>query len=221
MTGSPHPPRPLFIGVAGGSGSGKTTVVRKLTERVDADGVSLVHHDSYYRDFGALSPEERAAVNFDHPDALETELLVRHLDTLASGSPIEVPIYDFRTHTRSPATRTVRPHPVVILDGILILAEPELRKWMDIKVYVDTDADLRFIRRLRRDVEDRGRTAESVIAQYLRTVRPMHLDFVEPSKRWADLILPEGGYNEVAVDMLVAKVHQVLEARKGRPPGVA
>ena len=205
--------RPLFIGVAGGSGSGKTTVVRKLTERVSADGISLLHHDSYYRDFSELTPDERAGINFDHPDALETPLLVEHLDALAGGATVEVPVYDFRSHTRTPETRTVRPHPVVILDGLLILAEPELRERMDVKVYVDTDADLRFIRRLRRDVEDRGRTADSVIAQYLRSVRPMHLEFVEPSKRWADIIVPEGGYNEVAVDMLVTKVDQVLGAR--------
>jgi uridine kinase len=203
--------RPLFIGVAGGSGSGKTTVVRKLTERVAAEGIAILHHDSYYRDFAELSAEERAAINFDHPDALETPLLVEHLDTLAGGGSVDVPTYDFRSHRRLAETQTVRPHPVVILDGLLILADPEVRSRMDIKVYVDTDADLRFIRRLRRDVEDRGRTPESVVAQYLRTVRPMHLEFVEPSKRWADIIVPEGGYNEVAVDMLVTKVHQVLD----------
>ena len=206
-------PRPLFIGVAGGSGSGKTTVVRKLMEKVATDGVSLIHHDSYYRDYGHLPPEERAAVNFDHPDALETPLLVEHLRALASGEAVEVPIYDFRTHARSSSTRTVHPHRVVIVDGLLVLAEPEIREMMDIKVYVDTDPDLRFIRRLRRDIEQRGRTMESVVQQYLRTVRPMHLEFVAPSRRWADIIVPEGGHNRVAVDMLVTKVDSILARR--------
>lgn len=206
-------PRPLFIGVAGGSGSGKTTVVRSLMESVAADGVSLLHHDSYYRDFGHLSADERARINFDHPDALETPLLVEHLEKLARGDEVDVPVYDFRTHSRTDETRTVPPHRVVIVDGLLILAEPEIRRRMDIKVYVDTDSDLRFIRRLTRDMEERGRTMESVIEQYLGSVRPMHLEFVAPSRRWADIIVPEGGHNRVAVDMLVTKVGAILGMR--------
>jgi uridine kinase len=205
--------RPLFIGVAGGSGSGKTTVVRKLMESVATDEVSLLHHDSYYRDYRHLDTEQRSKINFDHPEALETPLLVEHLRALARGETVEVPVYDFRTHERTGRTRTVHPHRVVILDGLLILAEAEVRRMMDIKVYVDTDPDLRFIRRLQRDVEERGRSPESVIRQYLETVRPMHLEFVAPSRRWADIIVPEGGYNEVAVDMLVTKVDSTLETR--------
>ena len=204
---------PLFIGVAGGSGSGKTTVVRRLMDAVAADGVSLIHHDSYYRTFDHLPPEERARVNFDHPDALETPLLVEHLRALSRGDTVEVPVYDFHTHTRTSRTRTVRPHRVVIVDGLLVLAEPGVRDLMDIKVYVDTDPDLRFIRRLTRDVEELGRTVESVIEQYLSTVRPMHLEFVAPSRRWADIIVPEGGHNRVAVDMLVTKVDSILGMR--------
>lgn len=201
---------PFAVGVAGGSGSGKTTVVRAIMEGVAPDTVSVVHHDAYYRDYGHLPAEERARVNFDHPDALETPLLVRQLGELLGGRSIDVPVYDFRTHTRTSETRTVHPSRVVIVDGLLVLAEPALRELLDVRVYVDTDADLRFIRRLRRDLRERGRELESVVRQWVETVRPMHLEFVEPSKRWADVIVPEGGFNRVAVDMLVTKLRQVL-----------
>jgi uridine kinase len=202
--------RPLVIGVAGGSGSGKSTVVREIVRGVAPEAVSIVYQDAYYRDYGHLPHEERAAINFDHPDALESDLLVEHLDALLTGRDVAVPIYDFKTHTRRPETETVPATRVVIVDGILVLADPELRDRMDIRVYVDTDADIRLIRRLRRDVEERGRTVDSVIRQYEATVRPMHLEFVEPSKRYADLIVPEGGFNRVAVDMLVTKMASIL-----------
>jgi uridine kinase len=205
--------RPVVVGVAGGSGSGKTTVVRELMRGVEPDRVALLHHDSYYRDFDHLSPGDRAQVNFDHPDSLETILLVQHLRELLAGRSVEVPVYDFTTHTRATRTEHVEPREVIIVDGILVLAEPSLRALMDIRIYVDTDADLRFIRRLVRDLEERGRSVESVVSQYCGTVRPMHLDFVEPSKRYADLIVPEGGENRVAVDMLVTKVQSILAGR--------
>lgn len=201
--------RPFVVGVAGGTGSGKTTVVDALVEGLAPEPVSVIHHDAYYRDFGHLGPEERDGINFDHPDALETSLLVEHLAALLRGEAVEVPVYDFTTHLRTPETRTVHPTPVVIVEGILGLAEPDLRAAMDIRIYVDTDPDVRFIRRLTRDLEERGRTLESVIEQYVTTVRPMHLEFVEPSKRYADLIVPEGGRNQVAVEMLVARLRQV------------
>lgn len=202
--------RPVIVGVAGGTGSGKTTVVRRLVRGVEEPtSVTVLHHDSYYRDFSHLPPEERDRLNFDHPDALETPLLVRHLETLLQREPVQVPVYDFTTHTRGEETRRAEPGDVVVVDGILVLAEPALRRLLNIKVYVDTDADIRFIRRLRRDLQERGRSVESVIRQYEATVRPMHLEFVEPSKRYADVIIPEGGYNPVAVDMLLA----TLQAR--------
>lgn len=201
--------RPVVVGVAGGTGSGKTTVVDALVEGLAPEPVSVIHHDAYYRDFGHLGPEERDRINFDHPDALETPLLVEHLEALLRGEVVEVPVYDFTTHLRTAETRTVHPTPVVIVEGILGLAEPDLRAVMDIRIYVDTDPDVRFIRRLTRDLDERGRTLESVIEQYVATVRPMHLEFVEPSKRYADLIVPEGGRNQVAVEMLVARLRQV------------
>ncbi len=207
----------MTVGVAGGSGSGKTTVVRKLVENVGEGpgAVAVVHHDAYYRDFSHLAPEERDEVNFDHPDALETSLLVSHLDALRDGKAVDVPVYDFTTHTRTDRTRRVEPARVVIVDGILVLAEPELRRRLDVRIYVDTDADVRFIRRLRRDLEERDRTLESVVEQYLETVRPMHLEFVEPSKRWADVIIPEGGHNRVAVKMLLDTVRTKMEGDGG------
>lgn len=205
--------RPVVVGVAGGSGSGKTTVVRELVRGVDPDRVALLHHDSYYRTFAHLPPAERARVNFDHPDSLETPLLVHHVEELLQGRAIEVPVYDFTSHTRAPGTHRVEPRDVIVVDGILVLAEPTLRALMDIRIFVDTDPDLRFIRRLVRDLEERGRSVESVVEQYCGTVRPMHLDFVEPSKRYADLIVPEGGENRVAVDMLVTKVRSILAGR--------
>ena len=202
--------RALTIGVAGGSGSGKSTVVRALTDAVGAGNVAVLPHDAYYRDYSHLSLEERTQINWDHPDALETPLLVEQLSALVEGCPIMRPVYDFVNYTRLPEPERVEPRPVVIVDGILILSEAALRDLLDIKVYVDTDPDIRFIRRLQRDIVLRGRQLSSVVEQYLRTVRPMHLEFVEPSKRYADLIIPEGGYNRVAIDMLVARVRAVL-----------
>jgi uridine kinase len=202
--------RPLVIGVAGGSGSGKSTVVREIVRGVAPEAVSLVHQDAYYRDYRHLPLEERAAINFDHPDALESDLFVRHLDELRGGRTIDMPVYDFKTHTRSADTVVVEATRVVIVDGILVLADREVRDRMDIRIFVETDADIRLIRRLQRDVDERGRTVESVIDQYERTVRPMHLEFVAPSKRYADLIVPEGGFNRVAVDMLVTKMASIL-----------
>lgn len=201
---------PVIVGVAGGSGSGKTTVVHALLDGVGAGAVARIHHDAYYRDFGHLDFEARCRINFDHPDALETSLLVEHLSALRSGRPVDIPTYDFTTHTRAVRTERVEPTPVVVVDGILVLAEPELRRLMDIRIFVDTDADIRFIRRLVRDMRERGRTLESVVDQYRSTVRPMHLDFVEPSRRHADLIIPEGGENRVAIDLLVARIRSIL-----------
>ena len=202
--------RPLVIGLAGGTGSGKSTVVREIVRGVAPEAVTQLHHDAYYRDFRHLSFDERAQINFDHPHSLETELLVEHVDQLVTGAPVEMPTYDFRSHTRTETTIPLAPTRVVIVDGILVLADPELRARMDVKVFVDTDADVRLLRRLRRDVAERGRSVESVLTQYERTVRPMHLEFVEPSKRWADIIVPEGGFNRVAIDMLVTKMSAIL-----------
>ncbi len=202
--------RVIIIGVAGGTGSGKTTVAQAILRRVGAKHIAYIPHDAYYRDLSHLPPEERSRVNFDHPDALETELLIEHLKALRAGRPVEIPVYDFTTHTRKKETRRVEPQRVILVEGILVFAEPALRELFDVKIYVDTDADIRFIRRLRRDVAERGRTVESVIEQYLRTVRPMHLEFVEPSKRYADVIIPEGGFNEVALDMVVARIERLL-----------
>ncbi|RLC60622.1 MAG: uridine kinase [Chloroflexota bacterium] len=201
---------PIVIGVCGGTGSGKTTVVQVILERVGAERIAYIQHDSYYRDQSHLPLEERARVNYDHPDSLETELLVKHVRQLLDGQMVEVPIYDFTTHTRTKRTHRVEPRRVILVEGILIFAEPALRDLMDVKIYVDTDADIRFIRRLQRDIAERGRTMESVIEQYLTTVRPMHLEFVEPSKRYADVIIPEGGFNVVALDMVVARILEMV-----------
>ena len=202
--------KPVIIGIAGGTGSGKTTVARAIHDRVGKDRIEWISHDSYYRNFEGLSPEERHHINFDHPDSLETELLVRHVDVLRKGSAVEVPIYDFTTHSRTTNTHRVEPRKVIIVEGILVLAEPELRKKIDIKLFVDTPADIRFMRRLVRDIKTRGRSLESVIEQYVTTVRPMHEEFVEPSKRHADLIIPEGGENHVAIDAIIARVEGLL-----------
>ena len=205
--------RPVVLGVAGGSGSGKSTVVREVTRILGSEVVSVLRHDAYYRDQSHLEFEERVEVNYDHPDSLETELLIRHVETLLQGEAVDVPTYDFTTHTRGTDTERVVPHPVLILDGILILADKELRELMDLKVFVDTDADVRLMRRTRRDMRKRGRSAESVMAQFEATVRPMHQEFVEPSKRHADMLVPEGGYNRLAVDLVVTKVKALLAAR--------
>ena len=204
--------RPVIIGVAGGSGSGKTTVVREIVRALGPDRVTLIQHDSYYLDRSGMTPAERAAVNYDHPDALETALLVDHVRDLLRGRPVRVPVYDFATHTRTADAVEAAPRRAVIVEGILVLTDPELRALMDIRVFVDTDADLRIIRRLERDVAERGRSIQSVVAQYLDSVRPMHLEFVEPSKRYAHLIVPEGGENTVAVDMLITKLRSITSA---------
>ena len=201
----------IVIGVAGGTGSGKTTVSQAILNRVGRDRIAFLQHDSYYRDRSHLPPAERASANFDHPDALESELLAEHLRMLRAGEAVQVPLYDFTTHTRKPESVLLEPRRVILVEGILIFAERALRELMDIKVYVDTDADVRFIRRLQRDISERGRTMESVIRQYTETVRPMHLEFVEPSKRYADVIVPEGGFNLAAIDMIVARVKAMID----------
>jgi uridine kinase len=205
--------KPIIIGVAGGTGSGKTTVSEAILERVGRERITYIQHDSYYKDLSHLPLEERHKVNFDHPDALDTNLLVEHLKRLQTGSPVEVPVYDFTTHTRSTGARRVEPRGVTLVEGILIFADKALRDLMDVKIFVDTDADIRFIRRLQRDIAERGRTMGSVIRQYLETVRPMHLEFVEPSKRYADIIIPEGGFNVAAIDMVVAKVEAMVGSK--------
>jgi len=201
----------MIIGICGGTGSGKTTVANRILESVSASEVVFIQQDSYYRNLKDLPLDYRQVANFDHPDALDNDLLVNHVRRLRSGEPIELPLYDFKTHTRLVETRAVEPKPIVIVEGILIFAEPRLLEQMDIKVFVDTPDDIRFIRRLRRDIAERGRTAESVIEQYIATVRPMHMQFVEPSKRHADVIIPEGGQNHVAIDLMVTKIQTILE----------
>jgi uridine kinase len=203
---------PIVIGVAGGSGSGKTTVVRRIIESIGPDQVALLDHDRYYRDRNDLRLEERAALNYDHPDALETDLMVQHVHQLKAGEAVQVPSYDFTRHARLSTPEIVPARRAIIVEGILIFTDASLRSLMDIKVFVDTDADTRFIRRLQRDVAERGRTMESVIEQYQSTVKPMHLEFVEPSKRYADLILPQGGHNAVAVDLLLRLIRSVAGA---------
>jgi uridine kinase len=199
----------FVIGVAGGSGSGKTTVVRRIVDSLGPEHVTLLDHDRYYRDRNDLRLEERAALNYDHPDALETDLMVHHVRELKAGKPVNVPQYDFTRHARLSATETFQPHRALIVEGILVFTDAALRDLMDIKVFVDTDSDTRFIRRLQRDVAQRGRTMESVIDQYQSTVKPMHLEFVEPSKRYADVIVPLGGHNTVAVDLLLTMLRSV------------
>jgi len=201
---------PIIIGIGGGTGSGKTTVAREVRKHFPEESVVILHHDSYYVDRSDLPPASRENINYDHPDSFDNELLLFHLNELRGGRPVEKPIYDFETHTRRKETITVRPARIILLEGILVLAEDVLRGSMDIKLYVDTDADERFIRRLKRDITDRGRTVDQVIEQYLETVRPMHLQFVETSKRYADVIIPEGGQNRVAVDLIVTKARDIL-----------
>ncbi|MCG2768018.1 MAG: uridine kinase [Chloroflexota bacterium] len=201
----------VIIGVAGGTASGKTTVSQAILDRVGRDRIAFIQHDSYYRDLSHLPVEERQVMNFDHPDSLENELLIRHLQELLVGHVIDVPVYDFRIHTRLSETRRLEPKPVILVEGILVFVDKALRDMMDVKIYVDTPADIRFIRRLERDINERGRSLHSVIDQYQDTVRPMHLEFVEPSKRYADVIIPQGGFNVVALDMIVAQVRRLLE----------
>jgi uridine kinase len=198
--------------VAGGSGSGKTTVVRRIVDSLGSEHVTLLDHDRYYRDRNDLRLEERAALNYDHPDSLETDLLVRHVRELRAGREVQVPRYDFTRHARLPETETFQPRRALIVEGILVFTDAALRELMDIKVFVDTDSDTRFIRRLRRDVAERGRTAESILDQYLATVRPAHELFIEPSKRYADVIVPEGGLNRPALEVLLARVRELANA---------
>lgn len=200
----------MFVGIAGGTGSGKTTLADVILDRVGREKIAYLPHDAYYRDQKDRPPEERSKVNYDHPDSLETELLIEHIKQLKNGQSVEMPVYDFTNHSRKTETIHIVPAPVILVEGILVFVEKELRNMFDVKIYVDTDADIRFIRRLRRDIQDRGRTVDSVINQYLKTVRPMHLEFVEASKRYADIIVPEGGMNVVALDMVIARLQSLL-----------
>jgi uridine kinase len=201
---------PLVIGIAGGSGSGKTTLAQLILERIGAERIAYLPHDAYYKDLTNLPPNQRAEVNFDHPDSLDTDLLAQHVQTLKNHQPIDLPIYDFKHHNRTSQTIRIEPRPVIMVEGILIFADKALRSILDVKLFVDTDSDIRFIRRLERDIRERGRTTDMVVRQYLATVRPMHLEFVEPSKRYADVIIPEGGLNEVAMEMVVARLESLL-----------
>ena len=205
--------KPVVFGVAGGTASGKTTVAETILEAVGASQVAYLAHDFYYKDFGHLSLKERARLNFDHPNSLETELMVSHIKQLLAGEAVAVPRYDFTRHRRTDETRLVQPSPIILVEGILVFTDKALRDLMDIKLYVDTDADVRFIRRMVRDMEERDRSLGSIIKQYLGTVRPMHLEFVEPSKRYADIIIPEGGLNKVALDMVVSRLMELLRER--------
>lgn len=201
--------RPLVVGIAGGTGSGKTTVAHKLAAAMPTERCVTIEHDAYYRDQSHLPVEERAKTNFDHPAALESTLLAEHLRDLRAGKTVDIPIYDFATHSRAKETRRVSPAALIIVEGILVFAEAQVREQMDIKIFVDTDADIRLMRRIRRDLENRGRTFDSIRNQYYATVRPMHLEYVEPTKRWADLIVPEGGDNHVALDVLLGRLGRI------------
>lgn len=215
---------PFTIAVAGGTGSGKTTIANALIERIGIDNIAYLPHDAYYKDMSHLDANQRKAINFDHPDSLDTALMVEHIKRLQASEPVEIPIYDFTTDSRTNQTLTVQPNPIILVEGILIFWEAELRKLFDIKIFVDTDADIRFIRRLKRDIVERGRTVESVIDRYLDTVRPMHQEFVEPSRRYADVIIPEGGYNTAAIDMVADRIRAMLslsraiQSRQQPPP---
>jgi uridine kinase len=200
----------LVVGISGGTGSGKTTVANRILETVSAKDVVFIQQDSYYRNLKDLPLDYRQLANFDHPDAIDNDLLVNHIKKLKAGEPVELPIYDFRTHTRLNETLRIEPKPIVIVEGILIFSDPRLLEQMDVKVFVDTPDDVRFIRRLKRDLAERGRTVDSVIEQYLATVRPMHMQFVEPSKRYADVIIPEGGHNLVSIDLISGKIRERL-----------
>lgn len=213
--------KPLTIGVCGGSGSGKTTVARKILDLAGPENVAHICHDAYYLDHSHLTLEERAKVNYDHPSSLDNALFVEHLKLLQRQEAIEAPIYDFTNHTRLSRTATIANRRVILVEGILIFATPEIRRLLEIKVFVDTDADIRFIRRLSRDIDERARPAHSVVDQYLATVRPMHMEFVEPSKRYANVVVPEGGMNEVAIDILHTKIQSVLRKATGPLQGEA
>jgi len=200
----------LLIGIAGGTGSGKTTVARKVAAGLPDSAVATIEHDSYYKDRSHVPVSERAKLNFDHPDALDNDLLISHLKELRAGRAVEIPVYDFKSHARLAEHRRLEPAPVMLLEGILVFVDQRIRDLLDVKIFVDTDADIRIMRRIRRDIEERGRDFRNIREQYYETVRPMHLQFVEPSKRWADLIIPEGGENLVALDLLLGKLQHVL-----------
>lgn len=202
---------PYIVGIAGGTGSGKTTVAKKISSAFGSELLTVIEHDSYYRDRSDLPLEEREKQNFDHPDSLESSLLVKHLQSLKMGHAVEIPRYDFKTHNRKTDTQLAIPTKIILVEGILLFAEEPLRQMFDLKIFVDTDADIRVLRRIRRDIEQRGRSFESVREQYYNTVRPMHLQFVEPSKRWADIVIPEGGNNKVAVDLVTVKLQNIIQ----------
>lgn len=206
--------RPILIGIAGGTGSGKSTVAKEMYKGLPAEKIAVIEQDSYYKQQSHLSFDERTKTNYDHPDAFDTDLLIEHLKMLINGQAIDKPIYDFEIHNRKKETVRVEPKDIIILEGIMVLVEKEIRDLLDIKIFVDTDADVRIIRRIQRDIKERGRTLDSVINQYMNVVRPMHLQFVEPTKRYADIIIPEGGYNKVAIDIMVAKVKQIVASKK-------
>ncbi|MFN8571144.1 MAG: uridine kinase [Gemmatimonadaceae bacterium] len=206
--------KPLIIGIAGGTGSGKSTVARKVADALQDSSVASIDMDGYYRNFAHVPMEERRRINWDHPETLDLDLLVSHLEQLSRGEAIQKPVYDFHTHTRSADSEAVPAADVVVVDGILLFVDERLRSLCDVKVFVDADADIRLVRRIERDIHDRGRPLEEILQQYVSTVRPMHLQFVEPSKRWADVIVPRGGHNEVAVEMIVAKIQRRLEQRR-------
>ena len=203
--------KPLVIGIAGGTGSGKTTVARNVAAGLPSHVVAIVEHDCYYKDRSDMPARERAALNYDHPDSLDNDELVKDLARLRRGEAVDVPVYDFKTHVRLQKRRHIEPAPVVIVEGILVFVDQRVRDLLDMKIFVDTDADIRIMRRIRRDIEERGRDFGSIRDQYYRTVRPMHLQFVEPSKQWADLIIPEGGRNRVALDLLIGKLLHAIE----------
>jgi len=203
--------RPILIGITGGTGSGKSTVSRQILKRNGEENVVIIEQDSYYKDQSHLAFEERVKRNYDHPLAFDNELLIKHLKDLLNNIPIEKPIYDFEQHTRKDKTITVFPRKIIILEGILILYDEEIRNLCDIKIFVDTDSDVRVIRRIKRDIKERGRSLDSVIEQYMTTVRPAHMQFVEPTKKYADIIIPEGGYNEVAIDIISTKINSILD----------
>ena len=203
--------RPVIIGITGGTGSGKSTIARAVFESIPEKRASIIEQDCYYRDQSHLPPEERVKVNYDHPLAFDTDLMIAHLGQLLDGQAVEKPQYDFTVHNRKTETITVEPRDIIIVEGILVLDSPKMRELMDIKIFVDTDADVRIIRRIQRDMKERKRTLESIISQYLDVVKPMHFEFVEPTKRYADIIIPEGGHNKVAIDIMVAKIKSILD----------